>query len=97
MEEVNLHGLRARKARLSKDIGKKGFVFLSVCTPLFVGAGVYLIFFAGINRMGYACLALASLLAMISLWYTYDLKEIEPDLPTTRLGDIMDPNLLAVL
>ncbi|HEY5668146.1 MAG TPA: AAA family ATPase [Candidatus Saccharimonadales bacterium] len=97
MEEVNLHSLRARKARLSKDIGKRGFVFLSVCTLLFVGTGVYLIFFASINRMGYACLALASLLAMISLWYNYDLNEVEPDLPTTRLGDIMDPNLLAML
>ena len=97
MEEINLKSLRARKARLGRSIGRNGYNFAVLVALILAAAGGYLVFFAHLSRFGNLAWALASLLLIMSLWWWYDLKEVEPNLPTTRLDDIMEPGLLATL
>jgi ATP-dependent Clp protease ATP-binding subunit ClpC len=97
MEEINLKSLRARKARLGKIIGKNGFNFAVLLVVILAAGGGYLLLFDDLARLGYVAFSVAAFLATISLWWYYDLREVEPNLPTTRLDDIMEPGLLAAL
>jgi ATP-dependent Clp protease ATP-binding subunit ClpC len=96
-EEINLKGLRARKARLAKKINPQGAnLLLAIVFVLYVGA-IVCFTFADLGRIGYISTAVASFIAMLLLWHHYDLKDVAPIFPTSRLDDIMEPGLLASL
>jgi ATP-dependent Clp protease ATP-binding subunit ClpC len=96
-QEIDLKSLRARKARLGRKINPQGANVLGIVVVLLLLGAVYFLGFSDFSRFGYASVAIASFLSMFLLWYQYDLKDVEPHLPTSRLDDIMEPGLLASL
>ncbi|MEK7153398.1 MAG: hypothetical protein AAB834_05600, partial [Patescibacteria group bacterium] len=96
-EEINLKSLRARKARLSRSIGKGGQSILYISLAALLAVGIYCLTLEDLVRIGYFALAGATLSAVLVLWYRYDLKDTPPKLPPTQLDDIIQPGLLALL
>lgn len=96
-DEINLKSLRARKARLAKRVNQQGANLLGVIVVLLLLGALYLFLLTDLSRAGYGAIALASLISMFLLWHQYDLKNLPPHLPTSRLDDIMEPGLLASL
>jgi ATP-dependent Clp protease ATP-binding subunit ClpC len=94
--EIDTNSLRARKARLGNRIGKTAGVFPTLGT-LGLLTGAYLLWADTSTRLGYLSLAIAAFSAIIYLWWRYDLHQVKPHLPTSRLDDIMEPGLLADL
>ena len=95
--EINLKSPRARKARLGHRINDQALNLLSALIVVLLLGAAYCFTLGDLGRIGYALTAVSSLLAMIVLWYHYDLKKVDPILPTSRLDDIMEPGLLASL
>lgn len=95
--ELNPKGMRARKARLGKAIGKNGSFALVLLGVGLLTAGVYFLSLGEIARAGYGALAGSIVAFMLVFWYSYDLKRVEPNLPPQQLDDILEPNLLATL
>jgi ATP-dependent Clp protease ATP-binding subunit ClpC len=96
---IDLHSLRARKARTGQRVGKSGFDLLLVFVLLFLLAAIYFLFFSANNlhRIGYAAAGLMIFTGMVALWYHFDLAKPAPSPNPTRLDDIMTPAFLAHL
>lgn len=97
IDEVNLQSLRARKARMAHSLNDQALNLLSGFIVVLLLGATYCFTLGDLGRVGYAATAVASLLAMLVLWYHFDLKKMGPNLPTSRLDDIMEPGLLATL
>lgn len=96
-EELQLHSLRARKARLAGLFTKNFVRIYGLLTFLLIAAGAYCLTLGDLPRAGYWALAAACALAVVLLWNHYDLQRLAPRLPATRLDDIIEPDLLASL
>lgn len=97
IEIINIKSIRSRKARISVHIGDTGNGILKVTAFLLILAGLYCLTLGELARLGYIALSIASACAMISLWYTYALKQIPSNVPASTLDDITEKHLLARL
>ena len=87
----NLGSLRARKARLARKIGHRGFELLLIGSVLFLGLGVALLF-TKLSRWGYLSLAPGLAMLMTILWYRQDLAKLPPtgqQLDQLLSGDVL--------
>jgi ATP-dependent Clp protease ATP-binding subunit ClpC len=92
---LNLYSPRAKKARLGRKVGTKGYasiVSLTVVLLLVAAAG----FWFDQSRYGYLALGLALLGAMTATWYKRDLAVI-PLSHGNSLDDIVSGDILALL
>jgi ATP-dependent Clp protease ATP-binding subunit ClpC len=93
---LDLNSARARKARLSANIGATGYKLALLTVLIFVVIASWL-FFSGVARGGYASVAVALLALMVAAWYHYDLAAVPPSKNPETLDDILDARLLARL
>jgi len=89
---LNLHSVRAQKARLGKRIGKNGAFMLTVLALLFFGGGIILIFS---TSTAYALFAPAIVCLMFAVWWKQDLSVI--DVTGEELSNRLHRDVLAVL
>ena len=67
-EELQLHSLRARKARLAGLFTKNFVRIYGLLTFLLIAAGAYCLTLGDLPRAGYWALAAACALAVVLLW-----------------------------
>jgi ATP-dependent Clp protease ATP-binding subunit ClpC len=88
---LDLQSLRARKARLSRKIGRTGFELLLVASLLLICCSVAL-FLIKLGRWGYITLAPALAALMYAIWYRQDLVKLPPtgqQLTEQLSGDVL--------
>lgn len=93
----NLNSARAREARLGKRIGKTGGQVLGANALVFIVIGIGLEITNRYERLGWLALALAALLASVSLWYFRRLAVLPAKLSASKLEDKLDASVLASL
>jgi len=94
-DEIDTKSLRARKARLGNRIGSAGAAAMLIIAIALIFVGTYLLWAGESTRLAYLGLSIACICVVLYFWYRYDLRQVPPHLPTTRLDDIMEPGLLA--
>lgn len=76
--KIELGSLRARKARLARHIGKPGYEILVALSVILLVLGLAAYYFE-IPRLPYLGASLGLFCGMSALWYSRDLRVLEPD------------------
>jgi len=86
---------RALKARAAESIGKNGFELIAVAGFALIVIGIVCYVLHTQLRAGFGSLALGLALAMIALWYKFDLSVLKPNKKVQGLDDVLSAALLA--
>jgi ATP-dependent Clp protease ATP-binding subunit ClpA len=92
---LNLYSTRAKKARLGRRIGRKGYASLTSLSVLIM-VGAVACFVTSQARFGYLALGFGLISSMLAVWYKRDLS-IAPPGHGTSLSDIVAGDILALL
>jgi ATP-dependent Clp protease ATP-binding subunit ClpC len=92
---LNLKSMRARKVRLWMGIGSSGYNGMRIVAVLCVATSIYCLTVGDLHRPGYFLVAVGLLLAMVALWYKYDLAAVGSVPNPKTLDDLLAPSLLA--
>ncbi len=92
---IDHHSPRAIKARAAESIGKNGFELIAVAAFALLVIGIVCVVMRTQVRVGFASLAVGLALAMIALWYKFDLSVLKPNKKFTSLDDVLSAALLA--
>ena len=90
----NYHSLRAREARLGKTLGNKFLSVLMIVLIIFLAiGGIALIAFG--YSVGWICLSVMTVLAMISYWTRKELIPVPVGKNTNDINDLLSNDVLA--
>lgn len=93
---LDLHSVRAQKARLARRIGKSGYKAAAAMTVAGLVVSAMLIYI-GQRQLGYASAALGLVFFMLAVWYKQDLSVLVAGKGRTSLTDLVHRDVLARL
>jgi ATP-dependent Clp protease ATP-binding subunit ClpC len=92
---LNLHSVRAKKARLAVSMKSFGVTAWGVGAAVLFTVALYL-FFTG-SQLGYFAVAAGLFAIMWVVWYKAELAKLPSKLPAKSIDDVLDPHFMAKL
>lgn len=93
--QLNLHSLRAKKARLSRLLGETGYKLIVTLIIAFAASGITMVYLEVSTRIGYIFFGLGLGLLCLAAWYSKELKNLPPQ--GTDLGGRVSVDVLGYL